>query len=314
MKISGRRARWSLLGLACGTTALIGLAPMVSALGTPATGPATRAAGAGAAEDGGDLPALTLFNKVSLGDGFVQTLYATDDTNHPKVLAVKVDAAAMKTLPTTPTNDGQTCFDKDNNGIDLETDCASGHERDLWFPKLPGLPFQWMMFDWQRNGHGPSHVFDKPHFDFHFFMQDFTERNKIRTGPCNLVINCDDEKTAMKPVPEQFMPPGWGMPGAAGRMGNHIIDPNAAPANGGPFTQAFAYGTWDGHVTYWEPVVNKDWITTEKPAKACQPITQAPEVETTGYYPTQMCTRYSTAGDVTFTLENFTSRTAPDNA
>ncbi|MFF4097178.1 hypothetical protein ACFYYY_25935 [Streptomyces sp. NPDC001834] len=305
MKMSASRVRWSLVGLAFGVTTMIGLAPMVSAMN--ASDSAVEAADS-------DLPALKLFNQVSLGDGFVQTLYATDGANHPKVLAVKIDAAAVNSLPTTPTHDGQTCFDKDGDGIGLETDCASGHERNLWFPKLPGLPFKWLMFNWQRNGHGPTHVFDKPHFDFHFFIQDFTERNKIRTGPCNLVINCDDEATAMKPVPSQYMPAGWGMPGAAGRMGNHIVNPNAAPANGDPFTQAFAYGTWDGHVTYWEPVVNRDWVVATKPAKACQPITQAPEVELSGYYPTQMCTRYSSAGDVTFTMEDFVQRTAPSGS
>ncbi|MFJ9845853.1 hypothetical protein ACIRYZ_36505 [Kitasatospora sp. NPDC101155] len=256
---------------------------------------------------------LKSFNKVSLGGGFVETLYSADSSNQPQTLAVRVDAAAMNSLPTTPVQDGQTCFDKTGAGIDLATDCASGHERDLWFPKLSGLPFQWLMFNWQAHGHGPAHVFDKPHFDMHFFIQDFTERNRIRTGPCNLVINCDDEATAQKPVPAPYAPEGWGMPGAAGRMGNHIIDPNAAPANGGPFTQAFAYGTWDGHISFWEPVINRDWVVSAKPSE-CRAVPQTPAVELTGFYPTQMCTRYGTNGDLTFTLENFVKRTAPAGA
>ncbi|AJT63219.3 hypothetical protein [Streptomyces chattanoogensis] len=306
MKRAALRSRWS-LGLAFSVATLLGLAPIVSAVGATSSEPSEEVAAAG-------LPTLTPFNKVALGNGSVETLYAADDAKHPKVLAVRVNAAAMNSLPTTPMHDGQTCFDKAGDGISLDTDCASGHERDLWFPKLNGLPFKWLMFNWQIHGHGPTHVFDQPHFDFHFFMQDFSERNKIRTGSCNLVINCDDEATAKKTVPAPYAPEGWGMPGAAGRMGNHIIDPNAAPANGDPFTQAFAYGTWDGHISFWEAVVNKDWVAQTKPAEACRPIPQTPEVEVSGYYPTQMCTRYGSNGDLTFTFEKFLARTAPAGA
>ncbi|MDJ1639133.1 hypothetical protein [Streptomyces pakalii] len=306
------RMRWS-LPLALALLVVASFTPMLIAAGSKASASApslSRAAGAG----GAALPKLTSFNKVSLGDGTVETLYAADSAKRPVALAVRVDAAAMKTLPSTPTHDGQTCFDTGGDGIDLEADCASGHERALWFPKLNGLPFQWLMFNWQKNGHGPTHVFDKPHFDMHFFIQDFSARNQIRTGPCNLVINCDDDATAKKPVPAPYAPVGWGLPGAAGRMGNHIIDPEAAPANGGAFTQAFAYGTWNGHISFWEPVVNRDWVVSQKPASACQPIPQTPQVELTGYYPETMCTRYGSGGEMTFTFEKFVKRTAPAGA
>ncbi|MEU1376880.1 hypothetical protein ABZ442_24935 [Streptomyces triculaminicus] len=309
MRRAALRSRWP-LGLA------LLLALTVSSV-SAVESTRSQASAATAAEDApagsGSAQSLRSFNKVSLGDGFVETLYSADSANQPQVLAVRVDAAAMNSLPMSPVHDGQTCFDKDGDGISLETDCASGHERDLWLPKLNGLPFQWLMFDWQAHGHGPSHVFDKPHFDMHFFIQDFTARNQIRTGPCNLVINCDDDAKAKKTVPAPFAPEGWGMPGAAGRMGNHIVDPNAAPANGGPFTQAFAYGTWDGHISFWEPVINKDWVVTEKPS-ACRSVPQTPAVEVTGFYPTQMCTRYGANGDLTFTLEKFVKRTAPVGA
>ncbi|MGW5446793.1 hypothetical protein [Streptomyces asiaticus] len=306
MKFAAVRWRWS-FGIAVGMASVLALAPLVSATDAPRAKAAPREASAA-------LPTLTSFNKVSLGEGFVETLYAADSAKRPQVLAVRVSAAAMNSLPSSPTHDGQTCYDKDGDGINLETDCASGHERDLWFPKLNGLPFSWLMFNWQKNGHGPTHVFDKPHFDMHFFIQDFAARNQIRTGSCNLVINCDDDATAKKPVPAPYAPEGWGLPGAAGRMGNHIINPNAAPANGEPFTQAFAYGTWNGHISFWEPVVNRDWVVATKPSAACQPIPQTPAVEVTGSYPTQMCSRYDSTGDLTFTFEKFVQRTAPAGA
>jgi hypothetical protein len=297
---SALRTRWSLT-LAFLLLAIAGSTTFVTAKASDARSSSTRAD-------------LSVFNKVSLGAGFVETLYEADSGNHPEVVAVRVTGAAMKSLPTAPTHDGQTCFDKAGDGIDLETDCASGHERVLWLPELEGLPFQWLMFNWQMRGHGPPHVFEEPHFDFHFFIQDFEERNRIRTGPCHLVINCEDEVTAKKPVPAPYAPEGFGMPGAAGRMGNHIVDPDAAPANGGPFTQAFAYGTWDGHISFWEPVINVNWFNEAKPMKECRSIPQAPEVELSGYYPTSMCTHSNDDGGMTFQLNGFVERTAPAGA
>lgn len=301
MRSSALRVRWS-IGLAFIVVSLVASMTLVNAKASEPEADASFKSD------------LTTFNKVSLGDGFVETQYEADAGNRPVVVAVRVTGSAMKSLPTAPTHDGQTCFDTGGDGIDLETDCASGHERVLWLPDLEGLPFQWLMFNWQMKGHGPPHVFDEPHFDLHFFIQDFSARNQIRTGSCHLVINCEDEATAKKPVPAPYAPEGFGMPGAAGRMGNHVIDPEAAPANGGPFTQAFAYGTWDGHISFWEPVVNVNWFNETKPTEACSPIPQTPEVELSGYYPTEMCSHYDADGGMTFKLRKFVQRTAPAGA
>ncbi|MFJ3143647.1 hypothetical protein ACIPJM_14510 [Streptomyces halstedii] len=99
------RIRWS-LPLALALLVVASFTPVLIAAGTEAS------ASAPAAEaDRAALPQLTSFNKVSLGDGTVETLYAADSAKHPVVLAVRVDAAAMTSLPGTPTHDGQTCFD-----------------------------------------------------------------------------------------------------------------------------------------------------------------------------------------------------------
>ncbi|NEE41017.1 hypothetical protein G3M53_88515, partial [Streptomyces sp. SID7982] len=67
-------------------------------------------------------------------------------------------------------------------------------------------------------------------------------------------------------------------------------------------------------ISFWEPVVNRDWVVSQKPASACQPIPQTPQVELTGYYPETMCTRYGSGGEMTFTFEKFVKRTAPAGA
>jgi hypothetical protein len=255
-----------------------------------------------------------LENRVSLGNGYVQTVYSHSASGAPTMIGVTVDEAAMQSLPANPVNDGNTCFDTDGDGsIDPATECKGGHERVLWFPKLKGLPFQWMMFNWQPLGHGPAHVFDKPHFDLHYFIQDYYSRNAIRTGPCGAVLmNCDDHKKAILPVPDPFNPPGFGMPGDAGRMGNHIADLNAPPVNGGPFTQAFVYGTYNAHISFWETVVSTGWLAATKPQRDCIDLKQASQVELSGYYPRKSCVSYREGSrDYLMTLEDFSYRSAP---
>jgi len=255
------------------------------------------------------------YNRVSLGEGFIETLYRMNRRGSLKSLAIRVDGAAMRSLPTELPHDGATCFDTDGDGIDLLNDCRSGHERVLWFPQVGGSPFKWLMFNWQPVGHGPPHVFEDPHFDLHLFIQNLPSRNTIRTGPCRVVINCDDDVTAKKIVADGYIPEGWGLPGAAGRMGNHLIDPNAAPANGGPFDQAFAFGTWDGHVSFWEPVINVDWVKQlDANETECRPIPQPPEVELSGTYPSRMCTQHQWDGTVVTVLDKFYWRAAPAGA
>ncbi|MBB4895864.1 hypothetical protein FHS39_004945 [Streptomyces olivoverticillatus] len=271
-------------------------------------------AGAAPATHGAGDDDVIVENRLSLGNGYVQSVYSRGAHGAPRTIGITVDEAAMKSLPTTPTHDGNTCFDTDGNGsIDPATECKGGHERVLWFPKLEGLPFQWMMFNWQPMGHGPTHVFDKPHFDLHFFIQDYSARNAIRTGPCGaLLVNCDDHKKAILPVPDPFSPPGFGMPGDAGRMGNHLADLNAPPVNGGPFTQAFVYGTYNAHISFWETVFNKEWLAPTKPKRDCIDLRQAPQVEQSGYYPRKSCVSYRQGPrDYLMTLEDFVYRSAP---
>jgi hypothetical protein len=273
---------------------------------------AARAAESTSAGDNGGH--VVVENRTSLGKGYVQTVYRLAGNHAPVMIGITVSDSAMQTMPITPAHDGTTCFDVNGDGtVDPDKECGSGHERVLWFPDVDGLPFKWMLFNWQPRGHGPAHIFDKPHFDLHFFIQDYYARNAIRTGPCPAVLlNCDDFEKAKKPVPDPFNPIGFGAPGAAGRMGNHIADLNAPPFTPGPFTQAFVYGTYDAHITFWETVFATDWLKTARPQQDCIALKWAPQVEQSGYYPHKSCVRYRSAQkDFLMSLEDFAYRTAP---
>ncbi|GMU06183.1 hypothetical protein [Corallococcus caeni] len=256
-------------------------------------------------------------NRVSFGDGYVQSIVQKNPDGSVKAIGVTVDQAAMDTLPmlpNLPTNDGQTCWDTNNDGVtDPEKECNGGHERVLWFPKMKDVPFQWIMFNWQGRGHGPIGAFDKGHFDLHFFMQDFVKRNFIRTGPCGVYTDCNDYAKAIKDPPAPFYPTGFeNQKGVSARMGNHLADIAESPFNGEPFTQAFVYGAYDGHITYFETVVEGGFAKS-KPAEDCRVIKAPPAMEVSGLYPTRYCFRYrEDRGDYLMTLEDFEYRTAPN--
>jgi hypothetical protein len=256
---------------------------------------------------------IIVHNRTSLGEGFLQSVYRRAPDGSPQMVGVTISERAMQTLPTKPRHDANTCFDfNGDDTIDSIAECAGGTERVLWLPRIKGLPFQWMLVNWQSFGHGPPHVFDLPHFDLHYFIQDYEARNLIRTGPCGLVMNCKDLARSQLPVPERFHPPGFDGPGASGRMGNHIANTRAPPYTGEPLTQAFAYGTYGGHISFWEPVLSTAWLTAEKPRSSCLTIAWAPEVELSGYYPHKTCAAYRRAeSDYLLSLEGFEYRKAP---
>ena len=254
-------------------------------------------------------------NRTSLGDGYLESYVKTDNKGAVKELGVLISEEVLESLPTEK-NDGTTCWDKNEDGVlDRDNECGAGHVRVLYLPKLLGLPFKYVLFNWQPLGHGPVDIYDKGHFDMHVFIQDNLDRLAIRPGPCNAIINCDDFERAQKPVPEEFFPVGMSyQPGGAAQayMGNHLGDFDHPEWHGEPLTHAITYGIYDGHITFLEPLVAVEWLKT-KPNE-CEPIKQAPEVEITGYYPLTFCTRYvANAHKYAMTLEDFVYRHSPSD-
>lgn len=66
-------------------------------------------------------------------------------------------------------------------------------------------------------------------------------------------------------------------------MGAHWIDPTSPEFNGQPFTMTFIYGSYDGHFTFAEPMVSRDFLLLKPDVSI--PVKSAPRVERDGYYP-----------------------------
>lgn len=249
-------------------------------------------------------------DRTMMGDGPLYSFIDLDAEGKPTAIGVSISQAAMDTLPT-QRNDGQLCWDLNGDGTqDPNAECGWGHGRVLFLPKVDKVPFTYMLFNWATFGHGPVHVFDKPHFDVHIYVNDNLERLAIRPGPCPSFINCADKEKALKPLKDGYMPEGfeYQVGGAAqGYMGNHIVDLDDPVHSGGDLTHLFAYGTYDGHLTFWEPLITASFLNT-KP-NACAPIGQPQLFEKAGYYPMQHCTRYRPEKkDYIITLEDFVYR------
>ena len=251
----------------------------------------------------------------SLGNGTVASYSELDASGVPKAIGVVFSASALDALPTAP-SDGHRCFDANNDGvIDLATECSPWHERVLPVPseasRRTDVPFKWALLNWNPHGHPPPGVFDKPHFDVHFYIEPIENIFALQRGTCGAeFLRCDQFALAGKPVPRNYVPPNFQDLGAAAPgMGNHLVDLKTPEFLGQPFTRTWIYGIYDGRVIFYEEMVSLSFMMS-KP-DACVPIQSPVSVALAGYYPTRSCVRYAPGKDeYTVSIEDFVLRKA----
>jgi hypothetical protein len=219
--------------------------------------------------------------------GKAWTWYEMDDNGNPLRLAISVDDSAMATLDRNPSG-------------------GSGHHHENTItlklhPKANATPFMHVGLDWNPFGHEPEPIYGKPHFDFHFYM--ISEADRMTIPPYDV----DSTKFKNVPAPAYFPPtyinPGGGVP----QMGVHWIDFTSPELNGAPFTQTFIYGSYNGKVTFYEPMITEAFIKANTTFERAIP--QPAKYQKTGYYPTKM--RIAKANGVTnIILEGFVLRQA----
>ncbi|WP_066335165.1 hypothetical protein [Azohydromonas lata] len=263
-----------------------------------------------ASASGSPLGPAVYGDKISLGAGHIRTFTRHYQNGTPYAIGVRFPGATLKQLPTEP-NDGLNCWDLNaDNRIDLHDECSGGHNRSLFFGKN-NTPFQWISVDWEPHGHVPEDIYGARHFDFHFYMTGFVERNQIAVGPCMPgTINCAQHEVAVRPVAAQYLHPDFFNTNLAfSRMGNHWADRTSPEFHGQPFTQTFILGSYDSKITFYEPMVSLDYLLS-KPNQ-CHPVKQPAKFQSAGYYPTEYCIRHNSATDVyTVSLQKFVRRAA----
>ena len=144
------------------------------------------------------------------------------------------------------------------------------------------MPFDHLTMGFMTSGHPPPGIYSVPHFDFHFYKMGLVERLAIPGfTPATAAAFNNVPSPAYIPA-GYFRAPNEGII----RMGTHFIDLLSPEFNGQPFTHTFIYGSYDGRVTFLEPMVTlatfQSGVTVQKQIR--QPQLFDP-VNT--YYPTR---------------------------
>lgn len=246
-------------------------------------------------------PPLEISQAQALGDGDVR-VYGFVLGKYPVGMGFTFDARVFNNAPTAP-SDGR--WDILTEEGDIAWLCC-GHELDFDAPTniAAVTNFKHFVMNWNPHGHPPPHVYTVPHFDFHFYTQSRLDRTSIQPPAaedmCNdnsygievVPLDCAQLDKAMQPLPADQQPPSHTTVGAVEPgMGNHMVDLSSPEFSGQDFDHTFIFGTWEGNLTFWEPMISVDYLSSVR--RSCHNIdnpTAAPEA---GWYPGRYCISYS---------------------
>jgi hypothetical protein len=236
-----------------------------------------------------DLPVAGIFKgtETSFQHGKAWTWVEMNAQNQPTRIGISIDDAAMNSLDTShPGTSGHSHV----NGLSLAIPSRSAD-----------IPFVHALLDWNPHGHEPAGLFDLPHFDFHFYLTSEADRKAIPP------YEVDSSKFLITPAAAYFPPTYMNIPSGVPQMGTHWFDFTAPEFNGAVFTQTFLFGSYNGKVTFYEPMITKAFIDANPVYERAIP--QPAKVQQSGYYPTKMKIT-KTAGTTQVTLESLVYRTA----
>lgn len=244
----------------------------------------------------------------ALGKGTARTYVSLDAKGAPIAIGVIFPKTLLEGLPA-KRNHTSRCFDKNGNGkMDENGECEGDYEVRLSLPTAlanrPDLIVKWVGLNWNPEGHDPAGVYDVPHFDFHFYIVERNAIDTIRSGPCAYFMNCDDYKRALLPVPAKYVAPDHiNVNAAVAQMGNHLMDSKSPELSMPPqkFTHTWIFGAYDGHISFYEPMITREFLLSRP--SVCMPVKQPQAWEKTGYQPTEYCIRYRPDGEYAVSLE-----------
>ena len=156
---------------------------------------------------------------------------------------------------------------------------------DYWVAKFNPIagaviPFNFVLLNWNPNGHPPVNIYDKPHFDFHFYEQTPEEVMAIGASEADSVKF--NNTPSADYLPAKYVNTGHNIP----QMGAHWIDVTSSELNGKPFTETFIYGSYEGKVTFYEPMITLEFLKNQKKYEREIPVPA--KFQRPGWYPTVM--------------------------
>jgi hypothetical protein len=221
--------------------------------------------------------------QVTLHGGSVWSSIVVGADGKPKQLTLTLDTAVLKNVPV-----GNTPPPGHDHGNSIAVPLPA--------KALSLTPFQYLSLDWNPSGHDPAQVYDKPHFDIHYYL----------TTAAEVDTYTDMAKLTATPA-DGFLPQNHVAAGPVPKMGMHWVDLASPEFNGQGFSQTFLYGTYDAKVVFYEPMITLDFLKTTPSFSRAFP--QPSKFTKAGYYPTRL--RISKQGNHTeIILEEFVYRQA----
>ncbi len=185
---------------------------------------------------------------VAFGGGSARTYveYSADGERRPTAIGVAIDAAAM-------------------NGVEAIDTMVSV---TMQLPDGAPPPYEFVSVEWNPHGHEPDPVYGIPHFDYHFHLLPRATVEAILPDAADFAAQAnrlpvDDHAPPFYMV---FTPPGADPASVAvPQMGVHWVDSRSPevqgmlgnPAEHKPFSKTFIYGSWDGHISFLEPMITR---------------------------------------------------------
>lgn len=210
---------------------------------------------------------------VALGNGTAR-VYVDLVEGVPQELGVVLSEAALTGLPT----------DHSHGGMEM----PDGHrmfEMLLPMPSNNPTPYKHVLFGWNPGGHEPAGIYDKPHFDFHFYTIPDADRMAIDPSDPRFDAKANAHPDAL------FTPAGFvAIPGAVPFMGAHWVNPLTPELNQQPFSQTFLFGSWNGRMIFAEPMITKAYL--ESRPDLTVPIPVPAQHAEPGYYPSTYRVRW----------------------
>ena len=208
---------------------------------------------------------------VRVGHGSAHTFVRTDDTGKVVAIGIAFSETALNGLPKATKKQGD-------------------------FPYLLPMPakgprtvIDHAVLNWESQGHPPPHVYDVPHFDFHFYTVSRAQQMAVK-----FKSEADSGSPAQQP-PAKLIPAGYIMPPgtAVPQMGAHAVNPAGGEFHGQPFTATFIYGYYDQKLTFVEPMASLAFLKS-KPEFAA-PVTRPASYSKPGAYPSAYSVKYDAA-------------------
>jgi hypothetical protein len=221
--------------------------------------------------------------QVQMGNGKARSWIKIND-GVPQEIAIEMTAGALQNLPTGAEHHEESSFI-----LPLHQKASSV------------TPYDHLTIDWSPQGHPPPGIYDAPHFDFHFYMISVAEQLAIPPPPAGLF----DINPPPGYLPADYVIDAGGVP----QMGKHWIDRTSPelPPSSKPFTYTLIYGSYNGKVTFHEPMVTRQFLLsgTEVHAAIKQPQLYS---KTNTYYPTQFNIYKDSSGKIYISLSKFVWR------